>query len=145
MKILVTGGCGYVGSVLIPLLLNEGYHVISVDTQWFGNYLKPNKKLKMIKSDIRNSDKIPLKGVNTIVHLANIANDPSVDLKPQLSWEVNVLATKKILKKAKHCMVCSALTVMEKMVMERVLLPILFTVLSQRTMTEYKLGEQGLQ
>ena len=100
MHILITGGCGYTGTVLTEKLLELGHKVTVVDTQWFGNYLKPNKKLKMIKSDIRNSDKIPLKGVNTIVHLANIANDPSVDLKPQLSWEVNVLATQTLIQRA---------------------------------------------
>ena len=45
MKIIVTGGCGYKGSVLIPELLREGYEIINVDTQWFGNYLAPHEKL----------------------------------------------------------------------------------------------------
>ena len=40
MKILVTGGCGYKGSVLIPKLLGLGYKILSIDTQWFGNYLQ---------------------------------------------------------------------------------------------------------
>ena len=40
MKILVTGGCGYKGSVLIPKLLDDGHHVTNIDNQWFGNYLK---------------------------------------------------------------------------------------------------------
>ena len=100
MHILVTGGCGYTGTVLTEKLLELGHRVTVVDTQWFGNYLKLNKKLKIIKTDIRHTDKIPLKGVNTVVHLANIANDPSVDLKPQLSWEVNVLATQTLIQKA---------------------------------------------
>ena len=39
MKILITGGCGYKGSVLIPKLLNDGHEIINIDTQWFGNYL----------------------------------------------------------------------------------------------------------
>ena len=45
MKILVTGGCGYKGSVLIPLLLDQGHQVISIDTQWFGNHLKDHPNL----------------------------------------------------------------------------------------------------
>ena len=53
MNILVTGGNGYKGNVLIPKLLEKGHKVISIDTNWFGNYLKPNKNLKIIKEDIR--------------------------------------------------------------------------------------------
>ena len=100
MKILVTGGCGYIGTVLTEELLNEGHYVNVVDTQWFGNYLKPNKKLFLIKKDIRSFKDIDLEGVEAIVHLANIANDPGVELNPNLSWEVNVLATQQIAERA---------------------------------------------
>ena len=93
MKILVTGGCGYKGSVLVLSLLEKGHQVISIDTQWFGNYLPLNSNLKNIKGDIRDTSKIDLKGVDVVIHLANIANDPAVELKPNLSWEVNVLAS----------------------------------------------------
>ena len=48
MKILITGGCGYKGSVLIPLLLSKGHEIINVDTQWFGNYLKKIQPEKVI-------------------------------------------------------------------------------------------------
>ena len=50
MRILVTGGCGYKGSVLIPTLLQNGYDVISVDTQWFGNYLSDHPKLENLNT-----------------------------------------------------------------------------------------------
>ena len=102
MKILVTGGCGYKGSVLIPALLEKGHHVISVDTQWFGNYLPLNANLKNIKADIRYTSEIDLQGVDVVIHLANIANDPAVELNPNLSWEVNVLATQQLVEKAKR-------------------------------------------
>ena len=97
MHILITGGCGYTGTILTNDLIRLGHKVTVIDTQWFGNYLKPNKNLKIIKLDIRNHDEINLKSVNTVVHLANIANDPSVELNPKLSWEVNVLATQKLI------------------------------------------------
>mgnify|MGYP003329233879 CR=1 FL=1 len=54
----------------------------------------------MKKLDVRNSNQIPLKNVDAVVHLANIANDPSVELKQTLSWEVNVLASMLLIEKA---------------------------------------------
>ena len=92
MKLLVTGGCGYKGSVLIPMLLADGHSVISIDTQWFGNALPEHPQLTNLKLDVRDTAAIPLDGVEAIIHLANIANDPAVELNPTLSWEVNVLA-----------------------------------------------------
>jgi nucleoside-diphosphate-sugar epimerase len=101
MRIVVTGGCGYIGTCLTEDLLKNGFKVIVIDNQWFGNYLKRHKNLKVIKKDIREINDIKLKNIYAIVHLANIANDPGVDLNPTLSWEVNVLATKYLLEKAK--------------------------------------------
>ncbi len=100
-KILVTGGCGFVGSALVSKLIAQGYRVIVVDTEWFGNFLTPHENLTCIKADIRNIEDIPFEGVETIIHLANIANDPSVELNPSLSWEVNVLATQQMASEAR--------------------------------------------
>jgi len=97
MHILITGGCGYTGTLLTNDLVDLGYKVTVVDTQWFGNYLIPKKNLRVVKLDIRNHEKIPLEDVDTVIHLANIANDPSVELNSKLSWEVNVLATQKLI------------------------------------------------
>ncbi len=101
MKILVTGGCGYKGSVLVPTLLENGHNVISVDTQWFGNYLSSHPNLKNLKSDVRDISPSILKGIDVVIHLANIANDPAVELNPNLSWEVNVLATQQLIEKSR--------------------------------------------
>jgi nucleoside-diphosphate-sugar epimerase len=100
MKILITGGCGYVGTVLTQTLLNYGHEVTVIDTQWFGNHLKSHPNLLNIKGDIRNIDSINLEKIDTILHLANIANDPAVELNPTLSWEVNVLAAQQLADKA---------------------------------------------
>ena len=102
MKILVTGGCGYKGHVLIPKLLNNGHKVIAFDIQWFGNFLNPHSNLKVVKGDVRNIDEIPLEGVECIIHLASIANDPCGDLNPKLTWEVSALATMQLADKAKR-------------------------------------------
>ena len=100
MNVLITGGCGYTGSVLTNILVNQGHNVTVVDTQWFGNYLDEENNLQVIKADIREIEKISLKNIETIIHLANIANDPGVELNPTLSWEVNVLATHQLADKA---------------------------------------------
>jgi nucleoside-diphosphate-sugar epimerase len=101
MKILVTGGCGYKGSVLIPKLLNLGYSVISIDTKWFGDFLPKHKKLKNLKLDLKDIEKVSLKGVNSIIHLASIANDPMSELDKNLSWETSALNTYKLVEHAK--------------------------------------------
>ena len=100
MKILVTGGCGYIGTILIKQLLKIGHKVISIDTQWFGNYLPKHKNLKNIKTDIKDIEKVSLKGVNTIIHLASISNDPMAEIDKNLSWETSVLGTELLIRHA---------------------------------------------
>jgi len=100
MHILVTGGCGYIGTNLTNRLLNDGYQVTVVDLMWFGNHLKKHKNLIVIKTDIREIDQVPMKKIDAIIHLANIANDPTGDLNPKLTWEVNVLASMLLIEKA---------------------------------------------
>jgi nucleoside-diphosphate-sugar epimerase len=67
---------------------------------WFGNYLGNHKNLTVIRADVRDIDKVPMNGINSIIHLANIANDPTGDLNSKLTWEVNVLASKQLVEKA---------------------------------------------
>jgi nucleoside-diphosphate-sugar epimerase len=102
MKILVTGACGYKGHVLVPKLLARGYKVIVFDLQWFGNFLSPHQNLEVMKGDVREIDSIPLDGVDCIIHLSSIANDPCGDLNPKLTWEVSALATMQLADKAKR-------------------------------------------
>ena len=100
MNILLTGGCGFIGTVLTNRLLEDGHKVTVLDIQWFGNYLKPHPNLNILKLDVRDTEKIPTENTDAIIHLANIANDPAVELNPNLSWEVNVLATQQLADKA---------------------------------------------
>jgi len=100
MRVLVTGACGYKGTVLVPKLLSSGHEVIAIDTMWFGNYLKPHKNLDVEQVDVRDSDRIRLDGVDAIIHLSSIANDPCGDLDPKLTWEVSALATMQLADKA---------------------------------------------
>jgi nucleoside-diphosphate-sugar epimerase len=107
MAVLVTGGCGYVGTRLTEALLaRTDHHVTVLDTGWFGNYLEPHPRLTVRVGDVRWLDdgladgRLDLTGVDTIFHLAGIANDPSVELNPQMSWETNVLATMRLVDRA---------------------------------------------
>ena len=90
-KILVTGGGGYVGSALIPQLLEKGYDVNVIDLMIYGDTLPKSDYLKIFKSDIRdmNNLKLSLKDVNTVIHLACISNDPSFELDKDLGKKIN--------------------------------------------------------
>lgn len=94
MNFLITGGCGYIGSRVTQHLLKLKHRVLVYDSFWFGNSLMKHKNLKVIKGDVRNFDKLNIRNIDTIIHLANVANDPTVELNPTLSWEINVLAAK---------------------------------------------------
>ena len=100
MKIFITGGCGYVGTVLTEALLKDGHDLTVLDTQWFGNFLKKNDKLRVIKGNVQDLSIIDLKGIDTVIHLANIANDPGVELNQTLSWEVNALVSQQLADKS---------------------------------------------
>ena len=100
MNILVTGGCGYKGSVLVPKLLACGYQVRVLDIMWFGNFLVPHPNLEIIQGDVCDIDKISLEDIDAIIHLSSVANDPCSDLDPKLTWEISALATMQLADKS---------------------------------------------
>jgi len=100
MKVLVTGACGYKGTVLVPKLLAAGHEVLALDIMWFGNDLPNHPRLQIIKGDVRDPEQVPLEGVDAIVHLSSVANDPCGDLDPKLTWEVSCLATMQLADRA---------------------------------------------
>lgn len=96
MKVLVPGGAGYVGSRLIPALLDKGYEVVVLDLYLYGRDifkdLGTNQKLTEIQGDIRDIPLVQksLKGVDAVIHLACISNDPSFELNPELGKSINL-------------------------------------------------------
>ncbi|MEW6368794.1 MAG: SDR family oxidoreductase [Acidobacteriota bacterium] len=100
MRVFITGACGYKGTVLVPKLLRAGHEVIGLDTMWFGNYLEPHAQLRLTRGDVRDAGRLDLKGVEAVIHLASISNDPCGDMDPKLAWEVNALATMRLCDRA---------------------------------------------
>lgn len=98
MKILVTGGNGYIGNKLIPKLLFEKHKVYSIDTDWFGNNLKTNKNLIKFKTNLNNINKLKINKIDCIIHLASISNDPMAEIDKNLSWETSALGTEQLMK-----------------------------------------------
>ena len=99
MRVLVTGGCGYIGSVLVPKLIAMDMDVTVFDIMWFENFLVPHERLDIVRGDIRDIASVPMDGVDAIIHLANVANDPCGDLDAKLVWEINALATMGLVEK----------------------------------------------
>lgn len=89
-RILITGGAGYIGSVLVPRLL-WGNAVTVYDTLWFGNHLPKDPNLLVVEGDIRDTGKLAdlMSGHDILVHAACIANDPSVELDAEMTREIN--------------------------------------------------------
>ena len=103
-KIFITGGAGYVGSVLAPYLIKKNYEVTVFDLMLYGETLIKNKNLRIIKGDIRNTKllKEAIKGHDTVIHLACISNDPSFELNPALGKEINLDAFKPLVEISKN-------------------------------------------
>jgi nucleoside-diphosphate-sugar epimerase len=101
-KILITGGGGYVGSLLVQELLKKNYKITVVDTFWFGNYLPKNKNLKILKKNILNLRNSDFKRIDCVIHLASIANDNAADIDQKFAWETSCLGTKIICDLAKN-------------------------------------------
>src|SRR5712691_5266052 len=106
-RVLVTGGAGYVGSRLVPKLLDAGYEVTVLDLYIFGDdifeRLRENAKLREVKGDLRNPAEVAhaLDGCDAVIHLACISNDPSFDLDPALGRSINFDCFRPLVKAAK--------------------------------------------
>jgi nucleoside-diphosphate-sugar epimerase len=104
-KVLITGGAGYCGSVLVPQLLDMGYHVTVYDILYYGSDFLPldNPSLNVVQGDVRDINKIEsiMPDVEAILHLACISNDASFELDENLSTSVNMDAFEPIVLAAK--------------------------------------------
>src|SRR5947208_13524640 len=87
MRILLAGGAGYIGSVLVPQLLDRGYQVEVIDLLWFGNALPPDVKVR--RSDILELTEQDLAGFDHVVYLAGLSNDPMAEFSPARNFVSN--------------------------------------------------------
>lgn len=90
MKILVAGGAGYIGSRLVPVLLEKGYDVSVLDLLWFGNHLPP--EVEIIEKDIFDIDISAVEGFDQVIFLAGLSNDPMAEFAPSMNFIFNASA-----------------------------------------------------
>jgi len=98
MKVLVTGGAGYIGVVLCEHLLQAGHQVRVLDRLYWGT--KPiahiADRIEIVQADVRTFDRDVLDGIDGVVHLAGLSNDPTAEYNPAANWEMNALATQSL-------------------------------------------------
>src|SRR6266850_6381056 len=103
MKVLVTGCNGYIGAVMGPMLEKAGHQVVGLDSYLFEDCVfgswTPN--ISALIKDIRDVQTSDLKGFDAIIHLAALSNDPLGDLNPELTYEINHLASVRLAEQAK--------------------------------------------
>jgi nucleoside-diphosphate-sugar epimerase len=101
MHVFVAGGAGYIGSVLVPLLIEQGHRVTVLDRFYFGDTLgraerQFGEKLRVARGDVRGFDRGLLRSVDAVVDLSGISNDPSCELDADLTRSVNVDGAKRL-------------------------------------------------
>jgi nucleoside-diphosphate-sugar epimerase len=104
MKVLVTGHKGFIGTVMVPILLNEGFDVTGIDTDLYRYCTYGDSPLEVpsIDKDVRDVTKEDLKGFDAIVHLAALSNDPLGDINPDLTYDINHKASVRIAEMARE-------------------------------------------
>lgn len=89
-RVLVTGGAGYIGSVLVPMLIERGHRVTVIDRLFFGkNRLADHPELEIVQDDVRRLEISDFVGFDVVIDLAAISNDPSSELFEEATWAIN--------------------------------------------------------
>jgi len=106
MRVLVTGCGGYIGTTLVPYLLKNGYSVRCLDRFFFGDdvisHFSSDENVEIVKGDIRTADRSIMKGVDAVVDMASLSNDPSGELNPDLTLSINYKGRARLAKIAKE-------------------------------------------
>jgi nucleoside-diphosphate-sugar epimerase len=97
MRILVTGGAGYIGSRLIPRLLERGHQVRVLDRMFWGlPHYAGLPGVELVNADVRRIPEGAFEGVDAVDHLAGFSNDPTAEFSPDANWQMNAVATEEI-------------------------------------------------
>ena len=93
--ILVAGGAGYIGCVLVPRLLDRGYRVRLLDRLYFGEEALASfrDRIELVVADVRDVPDGALDGVDGVINLSGLSNDPTAEFDPEANWEMNAVAT----------------------------------------------------
>lgn len=100
--VLVTGGAGYIGSVLTERLLDRGYQVRILDRLYWGRgpLTRLLDRVELVEADVREMPATALDGVDAVIHLAGLSNDPTAEYDPEANWQMNAIATETL---ARNC------------------------------------------
>jgi len=103
-RILVTGGAGYIGSVLIGMLIERDYQVRVVDRLYWGEGpIRPwLEKIELYQQDVRDLCDDVLEGVDGVIHLAGLSNDPTAEMNPEANHQMNAIATRRLAEACKR-------------------------------------------
>jgi nucleoside-diphosphate-sugar epimerase len=103
MRVLVTGSHGFIGSILVPMLISEGHEIVGLDSDLYRycTYGQDLVQIEHIRKDIRDVEKSDIDGFDAIMHLAGLSNDMLGDLNPKLTFEINHAASVRLAKIAK--------------------------------------------
>jgi nucleoside-diphosphate-sugar epimerase len=93
--ILVAGGAGYIGCVLVPALLARGYRVRVLDRLYFGEESlgELRDRIELVVADVREVPEAALEGVDGVINLSGLSNDPTAEFNPEANWQMNAIAT----------------------------------------------------
>src|SRR4051795_13340424 len=91
--ILVAGGAGYIGSVLVPRLVERGYRVRVLDRLYFGDdgLAEVRAKVQLLPADDRDNPASALDGVDGVINLSGLSNDPTAEFDPDANWQMNAI------------------------------------------------------
>src|SRR4051794_39291294 len=105
MRILVTGHHGYIGTLLVPLALQAGHEVVGLDSDMFAPCVfgaaEPTD-IESIRKDVRDIEVADLEGFDGVLHLAAVCNDPVGNLNPNVTYDINQVASAQLAAKAKQ-------------------------------------------